>query len=979
MRETLRKGLSSWRELGSYRYGARPIVLLVLIFVFQTLDNQAFAFALPNIIREFHISFTAIASVISIIGFFAVVFGVLLGYVSDRVPRLPLFLGGTMTSGLMSILSSAASSSLTLGVPRVIDTGAERAVAAPQFSLVADYFPPEARGRAYGLLSMAESTGAALGPVVAAALIALIGLRAMFVAVGLPILLLGAAGFVLLREPARGYFERKHEGVSDEIAEKEDEPPSFAEAWRTVWAIRTTRRTFIGLMIMTLGLEPFFLLYQAFLSEVYGLTTTTRGLVSAVFIVGGLVGTFVGAGAVDVLTRTRPERALTLFGVFGSIASLGMLLVAFTPPLWLVVTGITFFFFGISLTGPAQTAVISQVVPPSVRGVGVQVIALAALPAFGFGMPIFGQLVHNQSWGVAIGVSVPLMIIGAIVTASAGASFDLDRRTAFAASLAAETWREAKDAGNAKLLVCRDVTVHYDNVQVLFGVDLDIEEGEIIALLGTNGAGKSTLLRAISGTHEASGGAIVFDGRDITHMPPHEIAHRGVVHMPGGRGVFPALTVRENLLLARGLMSDDASLPIRGASDNVDARLAEVFEIFPILKERSAAAAGALSGGEQQQLSLAQAFLANPRLLMIDELSLGLAPTVTGELIEKVREIHARGASVIVVEQSVNVALELASRAVFMEKGAVRFTGPTSELLERPDILRAVYVKGTGGNAAVATDARRVDRLREAPVALEVEGIEKRYGGVAALHDVSFSVPTGMVLGIIGPNGSGKTTLFDVISGFQPADAGVVRMEGIDISGLRATERAEAGLIRRFQDARLFPSLTVYETLLLALDQQLATKSTLANAVALPGTRRGERRLAKRADELIELLGLEAYRDKFVKELSTGLRRITDLACTLARQPRVLLLDEPSSGIAQSEAEGLAPLLRRIQHETGATMIVIEHDVPLLTRVADELLVMATGQVLTRGPANVVLEDDRVVEAYLGTSGVAVNRSRARS
>jgi ABC-type branched-subunit amino acid transport system ATPase component len=659
-----------------------------------------------------------------------------------------------------------------------------------------------------------------------------------------------------------------------------------------------------------------------------------------------------------------------VFALFGSIASLGMLLVAFTPPLWLAVFGITFFFFGVSLTGPAQAAILSQVVPPNVRGVGVQVLALSALPAFGFGVPIFGQLVVNQGWGAAIGVSVPLMILGSIVFGSAGGTFDLDRRSAFAASLAAESWREAKESGAAKLLVCRDLTVHYDNVQVLFGVDLDITDGEIIALLGTNGAGKSTLLRAISGTHEASGGAVVFDGRDVTHMPPHEIAHRGVVMMPGGRGVFPALTVRENLLLAKGLMADDA---------DVDERLADVFEIFPILRERAGAAAGALSGGEQQQLSLAQAFLANPRLLLIDELSLGLSPVVTGELIEKVREIHARGTTVVVVEQSVNVALELASRAVFMEKGAVRFSGPTAELLARPDILRAVYVKGTGGNAAAATDVRRIERLQAAPVALEVEGIEKRYGGVTALDGVSFSVPTGMVLGIIGPNGSGKTSLFDVISGFQTPDAGAVRMEGVDITGLRASERAEAGLIRRFQDARLFPSLTVYETLLLALDQQLATKSTLANAVALPSTRRAERRLAKRADELIELLGLGAYRDKFVKELSTGLRRITDLACTLARQPRVLLLDEPSSGIAQAEAEGLAPLLRRIQHETGTTMLVIEHDVPLLTRVADELLVLATGSVLARGAANVVLEDERVVEAYLGTSDAAVNRSGARS
>jgi ABC-type multidrug transport system fused ATPase/permease subunit len=319
----------------------------------------------------------------------------------------------------------------------------------------------------------------------------------MFVTVGLPIFVLGIAGFVLLREPVRGWFERKHEGATDEEANREDDPPSFAEAWRTVWSVRTLRRYFIGAVILGLGLTPFFSLYQAFLSEQYGLSTGARGVISAVFILGGLAGTFIGAGAIDVLTRERPERALSLYAVFGTVASLGMLLVAFTPPLWVVVFGITFFFFGISLTGPAQAAIISQVIPPNVRGVGVQVVSLSALPAFGFGVPIFGQLVANQGWGTAIGLSVPLMILGSLVIGSAGGTFDLDRRTAFAASLASETWREAKASGKAKLLVCRDVTVHYDNVQVLFGVDLDIEEGEIVALLGTNGAGKSTILKVV--------------------------------------------------------------------------------------------------------------------------------------------------------------------------------------------------------------------------------------------------------------------------------------------------------------------------------------------------------------------------------------------------------------------------------------------------------------------------------------------------
>jgi ABC-type branched-subunit amino acid transport system ATPase component len=517
------------------------------------------------------------------------------------------------------------------------------------------------------------------------------------------------------------------------------------------------------------------------------------------------------------------------------------------------------------------------------------------------------------------------------------------------------------------------VDVSYDGVQVLFGVDFDVEEGEIIALLGTNGAGKSTLLRAISGTQEASAGAIVFDGRDITHMPPHETAGRGVIHMPGGRGIFPGLTVAENLVLGNWMNTDDPGL--------VDQRLEDVFAIFPILRERAGEHAASLSGGEQQMLSLAQAFLAKPRLLMIDELSLGLAPAVVGQLLEVVRRIHAQGTTIIVVEQSVNVALTIAKRAIFMEKGEVKFFGDTGQLLARPDILRAVYVKGTGALTSAPVSALRSERERralelgEARGVLEVEGLVKRYGGITAVDGVSFALREGEVLGIIGPNGSGKTTIFDLISGYQAPDAGVVRYQGVDITGLPPEERARRKLIRRFQDARLFPSLTVFETLLVALDQRLEVKSSVLSALALPQARRAEKRIRLRAERLIELLELGAYRDKFVKELSTGLRRIVDLACVLATEPQVLLLDEPSSGIAQAEAEGLAPLLRRVRFETGCSILIIEHDMPLISSVADELIALDQGRFVMRGRPGEVLEDERVVESYLGTSEEAVRRS----
>jgi branched-chain amino acid transport system ATP-binding protein len=302
--------------------------------------------------------------------------------------------------------------------------------------------------------------------------------------------------------------------------------------------------------------------------------------------------------------------------------------------------------------------------------------------------------------------------------------------------------------------------------------------------------------------------------------------------------------------------------------------------------------------------------------------------------------------------------------------------------MQRPDILRAVYVKGTatfGGKADRQPSEREPDGgVSERSAILEVRGVAKRFGGVAALHDVDLTLDDGRILGIIGPNGSGKTTLFDIISGYQQPDKGSIVFDGQDVTAWSAEQRARQGLVRRFQDARLFPSMTVSEVLLVALDERLSSRGLVSAAARLPKARRSERVAARRVDALIDQMGLGPYRAKVVRELSTGIRRIVDITWVLATEPKVLLLDEPSSGVAQSEAEALIPLLLRVRRETGCSMLLIEHDIPVISAVADELVAMAAGEVVTRGLAEVVLDDERVVEAFLGTSEAAVRRSGAR-
>jgi ABC-type branched-subunit amino acid transport system ATPase component len=522
------------------------------------------------------------------------------------------------------------------------------------------------------------------------------------------------------------------------------------------------------------------------------------------------------------------------------------------------------------------------------------------------------------------------------------------------------------------LLSCADVDVAYDKVQILFGVDLEVAEGEIIALLGTNGAGKSTLLKAVSGLVDPTAGQILFGGRDITHADAVATSRMGIVQVPGGKAVFPTLTVAEHFKAGCWLYRDEAQ-------EAVARRIDRVLEMFPRLRERWDQMAGNLSGGEQQQLALGMAFVAKPRLLIIDELSLGLAPAIVTQLLDIVREIHAEGATIILVEQSVNVALTIANRAYFMEKGEVRFSGPTEELLSRDDILRSVFLqganKGMSGGAHTQPAAEQVLPSASQKPVLEVAHLTKRFGGITAVRDVSFTLHQGEILGLIGPNGAGKTTIFDMISGHLANDGGRIAVDGVDVTGWSADRRATIGLGRSFQDARIFPSLTVAENLAIGLERHIEVRDHVSALFATPAMRESEDDVAYTVGDLIELMGLEAYRDKFVSELSTGSRRIVDLAMAIAHDPLVLLLDEPSSGIAQRETEALGPLLQRIRTETGCALLVIEHDMPLITSLSDEIVALELGSVVLQDTPESVMTDARVISAYLGGDISAIQRS----
>ena len=230
------------------------------------------------------------------------------------------------------------------------------------------------------------------------------------------------------------------------------------------------------------------------------------------------------------------------------------------------------------------------------------------------------------------------------------------------------------------MLAVKDAVVRYGAIEALHGISFEVNQGEVVTLLGANGAGKSTTLRMLSGLHSPTSGTITFEGQDITKVKAHMFSSIGISHVPEGRRIFPQMTVQENL-----------EMGAFGRKDNYDDDMERMFALFPILKERRKQLGGNLSGGEQQMLAISRAMMSQPRLLLLDEPSMGLAPMIIDQIFRIIGEIRDAGTTVLVVEQNAAQALRLADRGYVMENGAIAFSDDASKLLHDPRV-RAVYL-----------------------------------------------------------------------------------------------------------------------------------------------------------------------------------------------------------------------------------------------------------------------------------------------
>ena len=618
------------------------------------------------------------------------------------------------------------------------------ALTSTQNALLCDYYPVGLRPRVILAQRTAFVFGLTLCPLLVGALNYAFGWQASFF-----VLAVGALVFLVLAArlprpvPAGGLPQD-----DPDRPESPDEPATVPEAARVIATTRSLRLIYYSLPFLLGTVLGFTFFATAYYENVFHQDAANRALLFGLAEPGAVVGLVIGTMVLPSRIAADPGKAIRTIAWLAVAAAAGAACLALAPDVAVAYLGQLVFATASAVVIAGVYAMLSVALPTRTLtlGFGLSTVWLT----FGVlvigapnGVPTINSLITNAfGYRASFWIFVPLFFIGAWLLRAASRFVAEDIAKRKITEVADAIVREERAAGMGHLLTVRSLDAGYDGVQVVFGVDLDVDDGEMVAVLGTNGAGKSTLMRAISGLVVPTAGEVMFDGKAITTYEAYRITEAGILQVPGGRGIFPGLTVAECLRVAGWLYeADDQDL----------ARATEtVLDYFPVLSRRWHTPAGSLSGGEQQMLSLSMAFIAKPRLLIIDELSLGLAPTVIESLLGIVKGIHDQGTAIILVEQSINLALRLCDRAIFMEKGQVVFSGPTAELLDHEDIVRAVLLGGANDSPTDTVPAVTVNSAGLAPLsdtlldsrhaALSARGLYQRFGGVVAVDDVDLDL-----------------------------------------------------------------------------------------------------------------------------------------------------------------------------------------------------------------------------------------------
>jgi ABC-type branched-subunit amino acid transport system ATPase component/predicted MFS family arabinose efflux permease len=676
--------------------GVTMFVVLGLMISLDQLTLNAVQAITPDLRHTFHISSGTAVFIGTASGLFYALGAIPMGWLADRFKRVPIVGVASLAAALFTFLTGIAVNAFMFFWTVCLTGVAKASGIAVHPPLIADNYPIGIRARMSAALNLGQQVLGNLSPVLVGAIAVWVGgsegWRWAFIAFAIPGVVLGLVAF-FMREPPRGQYEK--DDVLGEVIEDENPAhPSMEAAFARLKKIATIRTSIAAFAALGFGVFALGSLQVLYLNDTLHVTNILhRGVILSIAGYTAVPFLYPVGAYFDRLYRRDPARALVLVGLL-------ILPSALFTPLQVSTHSVTWFvIWGIPqavLTACAfamVTPVLQAVCPYRLRGLGVAMGVMYVVLIGGFAGGILADFFTNAIGvrGAVLVLGIPTSIIGSLLLMN-GARYIRNDLSLVVEELLEEQeeYRKRHELGERTPVVqVANIDFSYGSVQVLFDVNLEIHRGECVALLGTNGAGKSTILRVISGLEVPERGVVRLDGRNITYVSPEQRVRHGIVSLPGGHGVFPALTVEQNLAISSWIA--------KGSDDEVQARVRHVLDMFPELAERRAQPASSLSGGLQQMLALSRVLIHEPEILLIDELSLGLAPVVVQRMLEVVEELKARGQTMVIVEQSLNVALAMADRAIFLEKGEVRFSGPARDLLERDDLVRAVFFGTEGG------------------------------------------------------------------------------------------------------------------------------------------------------------------------------------------------------------------------------------------------------------------------------------------
>ncbi|HEX3706438.1 MAG TPA: MFS transporter [Mycobacteriales bacterium] len=687
--------------LRRHQLSVYPIVALGLLYVCDGFQGTALVILSPNVGAAIGIGIAGITAARAIGSLAATASPLPMAALAQHKARRAVLsiVTGVLWS-ITTLFTGFIISAAGLVVILVLDGLSTGSVYSLHVPLIVDNYHPSMRVRAVAAYQSFGQAGSLVSPLLVALLAGPFNLtwRGVFLALGLISLGITLVS-VFLRDPGFGKWDTEqlrnsvHEahGEGAQLVES-DVQLGFWEICRRVTMIPTAKRLMASAAVLGLMLIPFQTFISFFLLQRWNLGASSRALFFAYASGMAAISLVIYGMVAERQFRRTPAAMLRATG-FVLVA--GVMCIAFggfSPWYAGMLAG---FGVGIALIYvllPAVYIALMSIVPANMRAHAQALATISIGVGSLIGALLLGNVENQYGAHVALIVIAVVALAGALALSTAGKFIVADLDRMIDNVLEDEEIKRITSAGtHLPMLACRGIDFSYGQLQVLFDVDFTVDDGEMVALLGTNGAGKSTLLKVISGIGLPSKGSVRYGGQEITYLDAERRLRLGITQVPGGRAVFGPMTVTENL------RSYGYSLDVsrRELSDSIDA----CFAAFPRLYERRTSLASTLSGGEQQMLGLSKALMLKPRLLVIDELSLGLAPVIVGQLLEMVKRINAGGTAVVLVEQSVNIALNLVEHAFFMEKGEMRFDGASAELLARDDLLRAVFLHGTAAGA----------------------------------------------------------------------------------------------------------------------------------------------------------------------------------------------------------------------------------------------------------------------------------------